>query len=134
MIAHLRGPEVAVVLSICIVALVGALVGLNARGADDQFLLRQENPSKLSADAVEKLMLSSPDPRPPHSRSGTRSRCTPEGERDLRNPWRCTVQYRSGSVARYRVRINADGSYVAQYSTGTARARGCCLDLPGADS
>jgi hypothetical protein len=134
LIAHIRISGLAIVLSLCGVALIGAVVALSARGADEDFLLRQENPSKLRASEVEELMLTAPDPQPPHEPAGTRSRCSAEGKRDLRNPWRCTVEYRSGSVAHYSVTINADGSYLARYSVGTATARGCCLDLPGADN
>ena len=133
MIARLRAPEFVAVLSVCVVALVGAIVALGARGADDDFLLRQANPVKLRPAAVEKLMLTAPDPEPPHDPAGTHADCTAKGNRDLRNPWRCTVNYRSGSVARYRVTINADGSYFARYLGDTATARGCCLDLPGAE-
>jgi hypothetical protein len=129
----LRVPEYAVALVVCVVGVVGTIVALNARGADDAFLLRQEHPVKLSAAAVEELMLSAPDPEPPHDPAGTRADCTAEGRRDLRNPWQCTVHYRSGSVADYRVTINADGSYFARYKGDSATARGCCLDVPGAD-
>jgi hypothetical protein len=125
--------HLAVLASVCIVSLAGAIVALGARGADEAFLLRQENPTTLSAGAVEKLMLTSPDPQPPHDPTGVSSHCTAHGKRDLRNPWRCSVRYRSGSVAQYHVTINADGSYRARYATGGSTARGCCLDLPGAD-
>lgn len=128
-----RAPAIVAVASICAVALGGAVAAVNGRGADDEFLLRQENPTKLSAPAVEKLMLGSPDPAPPHTSGADRAECTPLGNRDLRNPWVCTVEYPSGSVARYSVTINGDGSYLAHYARGTATARGCCLTVPGAD-
>ena len=66
-------------------------------------------------------MLKAPDPGAAARASATRSRCETEGRRELRNPWRCTVDYRSGSVARFVVTIENDGSYVADYAGDTAR-------------
>ena len=128
-----RAPTIVAVVSICAVSLGGAVAAVTGRGADDEFLLRQENPTRLSSAAVEKLMLGSPDPAPPHTAGADRAECAPRGNRDLRNPWVCKVQYPSGRVARYRVTINGDGSYLAHYARGTATARGCCLAVPGAD-
>jgi hypothetical protein len=115
------------------VAIGGVVAGLGGRGADDAFLADQRNPTRVNAEAVEELMLTAPDPEPPHARSATRSRCDADGRRELRNPWRCTVQYRSGSVARFVVTIKSDGSYVGDYVGDTARATGCCLRLPAAE-
>ena len=78
-------------------------------------------------------MLKAPDRAAPHSRNGTRARCDTDGRRELRNPWRCTVHYPSGSVARFTVTIQNDGSYVADYSGDTAQATGCCLRMPPAE-
>ena len=114
-------------------AVAGALTALSARGADEEFLLQQKNPTRVTAEAVEELMLEAPDPAPPHERSATRSRCDTDGRRELRNPWRCEVHYRSGSVAQFVVTIEADGSYTADYAGDTATATGCCLRLPAAE-
>jgi hypothetical protein len=123
--------ELVVVIALCAVTLGGAVAAMSSRDADDEFLQQQEDRAKLSAGAVEDLMLGSPDPNPPHRSGGTSARCVAEGRRDLRNPWTCTVRYPSGSVAHYTVTINPDGSYFARYANGQATARGCCLEVPG---
>jgi hypothetical protein len=133
-----------VVVPLVAAALFGAVAAVSGRGADDAFLLRQKNPTRVTTPAVERLMLTAPDPMPPHESRATRSRCRTEGRRELRNPWRCTVNYRSGSVARYLVTIGSDGSYRARYLLaitadgdrsvgGTAMATGCCLRVPAAE-
>ena len=114
-------------------ALAGAVAAMAGRGADDAFLLRQKNPTRVTTSAVEKLMLSAPAPDIPHNSPGTEARCSTEGRRELRNPWRCTVRFRSGSVARFLVTIRTDGSYRARYVGSTATATGCCLDVPAAE-
>ena len=113
----------------------GAVAALGARDADDAFLLRQENPVQVTRPAVEKLMLTAPDPQPPHASTATRARCRADGARELRNPWRCTVQFPTTGAVRFDVEIQPDGSYVARYvdDPGNASATGCCLDVPGAD-
>jgi hypothetical protein len=113
----------------------GALAGLGARGADEAFLLRQQNPVRVTPPAVERLMLTAPDPEPPHRETATGARCRAEGGRELRNPWHCTVRYPAGRRVRFEVTLKIDGSYVADYvdDPGNATATGCCLRVPAAD-
>ena len=130
MIAGLRVRDLAVVVTLAAAALAGALAGIAGRGADEAFLVRQDNPGRVTTPAVERLIRTAPDPRPPHRSPAVSSRCTPGSPRGLRNPWRCTVAYRSGSVAHFLMNLRSDGSYVARYLGGTATATGCCLRLP----
>jgi hypothetical protein len=122
-----RPSELVVVAALALPALAGGVAAVGGRGADDAFLLRQENPTQVTAAAVERLIRTAPDPAPPHKSPAVRSRCRPEGGRELRNPWRCVVRYRSGSVARFKVTIKSDGGYLARYGNGPATATGCCL-------
>ena len=133
MIAGIRTRQLFVLLPVVGVTIASAIAAVAGRGADETFLADQKNPTRVSAEAVEDLILKAPDPAPPHERSGTRSRCETEGRRELRNPWRCTVHYPSGSVARFAVTIENDGSYVADYAGDTAQATGCCLRIPAAE-
>jgi len=133
-----------VIVALVTTSLAGAIAAVSGRGADDAFLLRQKNPTRVTTAAVEELMLTAPDPIPPHDAAAMHSRCRTQGRRELRNPWRCRVQYRSGSVAHYAVTIRPDGSYRARYlltirpdgsreTGGQARAKGCCLAIPPAE-
>lgn len=132
MTARIGVRELAVVVPIVAAGLAGTLAGFGGRGADEQFLLRQENPTRVTAAAVEKLILTAPDPSPPHRPTATRSHCRAEGGRELRNPWHCTVSYPSDDSVPFRVIIRYDGSYVARYlDDDSARATGCCLRAPG---
>jgi hypothetical protein len=131
MIAGIRARQLFVLLPVVAATLAGAIAAVAGRGADEEFLAEQKNPPRVRAEAVEELMLTTaPDPEPPHEPSGTRSRCEADGRRELRNPWHCTVEYPSGSIARFDVTIESDGSYVADYTGDTAEATGCCLDVP----
>ena len=113
--------------------LAGTVAAVGARGADDAFLLRQKSPTIVSREAVEKLVLTAPNLEPPHESPGVASRCRARGQRELRNPWRCTVSYRSGNRIRLTVTIKPDGSYIGDYfGDQDARADGCCLRIPGA--
>lgn len=127
--------EVLTVAAVAAAGLGGALTALGARDADDAFLLRQENPVRVTVPAVEKLMLTAPDPAPPHRSSAIRADCRAEGARELRNPWRCTVTYPAEKTVRFLVRIQQDGSYEAEYidDPGNATATGCCLAVPSAE-
>ena len=129
----IRLRELLVVAPLAAAALAGAVAAVAGRGADDAFLLRQKNPTRVTTPAVEKLMLTAPAPDVPHNSPGTRARCSTQGRRELRNPWRCTVHFRSGSVARFLVTIRPDGSYRARYVGDPATATGCCLSVPAAE-
>jgi len=130
---RIRLRELLVVAPLMAAALAGAVAAVAGRGADDAFLLRQKNPTRVTTQAVERLILTAPAPDLPHNSPATRARCSTEGRRELRNPWRCTVHFRSGSVARFVVTIRTDGSYRARYLGSTATATGCCLSVPAAE-
>ncbi len=115
------------------VAIAGAIASLDARGADESFLARQQNPVPVRTAAVEELLLAAPNPAPPHARDATRATCRAEGRRELRNPWRCQVRYPSGTIARFVVTLRSDGSYVGDYVGDDATATGCCLRLAGTE-
>lgn len=117
------------------VGLAGTLAGLAGRGEDEAFLVRQQNPVRVHGAAVEKLLLSVPDPEPPHRMTARHATCRAAGTRELRNPWRCTVRYPRDRSVPLLVTIAYDGSYVAEYvdDPGNASATGCCLELPGVD-
>jgi hypothetical protein len=48
----------------------------------------------------------------------------------LRNPWSCTIRYRSGTRAYYRVRVQPNGYYSG---TGAGIIDGCCVKTPMLD-
>ena len=126
-----RVRDLVVVAPLAAAALAGAAAAMAGRGADEAFLLRQANPPVVTPAAVERLIQrTAPDPRSPHQPTAVRVFCQAGGRRDLRNPWRCTAQYRQGSVARFLVTLHSDGSYLAHYLGGTATATGCCLSVP----
>jgi hypothetical protein len=111
------------------VALAGSLVALAARGGESDFLYAQRHLTALKPDDVERVVRLAPDPLTGTGK-GTSASCRPRGSRRLRNPWRCTVSYRSGRHARLLVRVRYDGSYVGSYGGGGI-AKGCCVRVPG---
>jgi hypothetical protein len=133
LISGIRARDLVVAAPLAAAALSGAFAATAGRRADDAFLLRQDNPRRVTVSSVERLIRTAPDPRPPHASRATSSQCQPGSLRGLRNPWRCTVAYRSGSAARFVVTVHTDGSYLAHYAGGPATARGCCLALPSPD-
>lgn len=117
----------AVPLAVCV---AGALMGIAARGGDSLFEFHQRNLTRLSADAVDALVRTAPDPRDRQRVDGV-ARCRPEGREDLRNPWSCTITYRHGLKARYLVTIRVDGSYLGRSPEGGGGIAGCCTRVSG---
>ena len=82
----------------------------------------------LSAARVEVEMAREPEPVPAARRTPVvQARCEPKGGGTLRNPWVCTVRYRSGTQAHYLVAVQPDGSYSG---IGTGIIEGCCVKVP----
>ena len=112
----------------------GTIVGLRSRGGEEVFEYEQSSSltlkpvTVLSAAHVAAVVAQAPEPvaavertRPVHVS------CRPGGGGTLRNPWSCTILYRSGTQAHYRVVVQPDGYYAG---TGSGIISGCCVDAP----
>ena len=129
--AGLKPRELAAIGAACGAGLVGAIVALGSRGADEQFLADQKRPPALTAAAVERVVRSAPDPYSGKG-AGTAATCVKRGRGLLGNPWICTVKFKSGKTARLRVEVQDDRTYAGTYiGVPGAAAEGCCIDLPG---
>ena len=115
---------------LAVAGLAGSVVAIAGRAADPLFEVRQRHPRPLTAEAVERAVGEAPEPVPgPRTRSAE-AHCSSRVTGDLRNPWTCTVRYRSGESFRYRVEVEADGSYRGQDRTGQHLIYGCCAKPP----
>lgn len=117
-----------------LVGAAGAVVALRGRG--DQEVFRIEQARSLSgapvtvvgASSVEAVVALAPEPVRASRRTPTANvRCRPGGPAPLRNPWSCSVRYRSGTRAHYRVTVQPNGYYSGE---GTGIIDGCCVKVP----
>jgi hypothetical protein len=120
-----------------LVGIAATAVVLRNRGGEDLFRLRQSRalsltPAKtLSAARVEVVVGLAPEPVPSARRTHpARVLCRAGGAGVLRNPWSCTIRYRSGTRAHYRVEVQPNGYYSG---TGTGVIDGCCVKAPTLD-
>jgi hypothetical protein len=120
-----------------LVGIAGAAVAVHSRGGEDLFRYRQSRSltltpaTVLSAGRVEAFVAKAPEPVLPAKRTRPALvRCLPGGAGVLRNPWSCTIRYRSGTRAHYRVIVRPDGSYTG---VGTGIIEGCCVKTPTLD-
>jgi hypothetical protein len=117
-----------------LVGIAATAVVLRNRGGEDLFRIEQarslgsRTATMLSAARVEAVVGQAPEPVATDRRTPlTRVSCLPGGPGPLRNPWLCTIEYRSGTRARYRVQVQPDGYYSG---TGTGIIDGCCVKTP----
>jgi hypothetical protein len=117
-----------------LLGVAGTVVALRSRGSEEVFQYEQSRslaltPSPaLSAAHVAAVVATAPEPVPPAKRTRpAQVRCRPAGGGTLRNPWSCTILYRSGTRAHYRVVVQPDGHYTG---VGTGIITGCCVDAP----
>jgi hypothetical protein len=132
------GKWTAAVVSLAILLGIAATaVVLSNRGGEDLFRLRQSrslavrSATVLSAARVEAVVAQAPEPVPANMRTApARVSCRPEGSGPLRNPWSCTIRYRSGMRAHYELQVQPNGYYSG---AGTGRIDGCCVKTPMLD-
>ncbi len=123
-----------VVWGVLIVGAAGVFVALASRGSEDAFRSEQSRsltlvpPGVLSGARVAAEIAKEPEPVAAARRTQVvRARCRPKGGGTLRNPWECTVRYRSGTQAHYLVQVEPDGSYSG---VGSGLINGCCIKVP----
>lgn len=123
-----------VVWSAILLGVAATVVVLRNRGGEDLFRLEQsralasQTATVLSAARVEAVVAQAPEPVAADRRtSPTRVSCRPGGPGPLRNPWSCTIEYRSGTRAHYLVQVQPDGYYSG---SGTGIIDGCCVKTP----
>jgi hypothetical protein len=93
--------------------------------------LTQKTTTVLSAARVEAVVALAPEPVQAARRTpAAQVRCRPDGSGPLRNPWSCTIRYRSGTRAYYKVQVQPNGYYSG---TGTGVIDGCCVKTPTLD-
>lgn len=129
-----RFPAMAVV---SVVLLIGAISGtlvLAGRGGQELFRAEQSQSLAvrpalvLSAAQVALVVSEAPEPVPAARRTHPEwVHCRAGGAGVLRNPWTCTVRYRSGRSAHYRVVVQPNGYYTGK---GTGIIDGCCVKTP----
>ena len=126
-----------IVWGVVLLGVAGTVVALRSRGGEE--VLRYEEsrslalkPSTvLSAAHVAAVVAQAPEPVPVARRTrAAQVLCRPGGGGTLRNPWSCTVRYRSGTEAHYLVQVQPDGSYSG---VGTGFISGCCIKVPTLD-
>ena len=117
-----------------LVGIAATAVVLRNRGGEDLFRVEQarslamQSVTVLSAARVAAVVAQAPEPVAADRRtSPVRVSCMPGGSGPLRDPWSCTIEYRSGTRAHYRVQVQPDGYYSG---TGTGKIDGCCVKTP----
>lgn len=126
-------------LLLALVLAVGAaatVVALHDREENTQFVAQQRALAPVGALGLERLLLTTSDPRPGYSRSPARAlsaRCASAGGGALGNPWSCVVRYPRPPRIRYRVTVHADRSIFGSGEPegaplrGVLTVRGCCV-------
>jgi hypothetical protein len=118
---------------ILLLGLAGTVVALHSREENTQFVSKQQALTPVGSVQLERLILTTSDPRPGYAGRARGARCLP-GTRDaLGDPWSCVVRYPRLPRVRYRVSVYADGSI---HGSGQPEGRplrgvltigGCCV-------
>jgi hypothetical protein len=128
------GALVALVLAI---GLAGTVLALKGREGDPQFVARQQDLLGVTAAGLQRLILTTSDPRPGFGGRARAARCVATARGAPGALWTCVVSYPRPPRVRYRVTVYADRSI---YGSGLPEGRvlkgtlitvrGCCVGGP----
>jgi hypothetical protein len=115
---------------VAVVGVIGAIVAWVWHDNDPEFGVRR-GPDVVERESVEKIISLAPDPTPEKGRTRARkAQCRPGSPSDLRNPWRCRVEYAAGTRVTYTVDVRRNGRMRGVDRSGTLIVSGCCVDTP----
>jgi hypothetical protein len=132
---RMRHPGLLVALVLA-VGVAGAVVALKSREGNAQFVAQQQDLLPVDAAALERLVLTTSDPRPGYRGRARGARCLSTAGGALRNPWTCVVRYSVLPRVRYRVIVRADrsiegyGQPEGRPLQGSLSVNGCCVGGP----
>lgn len=121
---------------VLVVGIAGAVVALHSREENAQFVSQQQALAPVGATQLERLILTTSDPRPGYARPPARARgarCTAATRSALGDPWSCVVRYPRLPRVRYRVIVYEDrsiygaGQPEGRPLNGVLSVRGCCV-------
>jgi hypothetical protein len=128
----MRHPGMLVALVLA-VGLAGTAVALHSREENTQFVSQQQSLTPVGAIQLERLILTTSDPRPGYAGRARQARCHSGSRSALGNPWSCLVRYPRLPQVRYLVGVYADRSISGSGQPegaplkGVLRLRGCCV-------
>lgn len=122
----LFGPAIAV-------GVVALFVSMGARGADPRFVSAQQHPSVIEPGALSRAVAQTHEPLPGnHGQPARHASCVPGSAiGPLRNPWSCSVLYRSGRTVTYVITVRQSGVFHGENARGDASIDGH-VRAPGA--
>lgn len=133
----MRRLTAAVVFMAILIGVAATVAVLRERGGAGLLRIEQSRalalkPSTVVAAAqVEAVVAQAPEPVSPARRTDpAQIHCRAGGGGVLRDPWSCTIRYRSGTEAHYLVEVQPNGHYRGR---GTGRIEGCCVKTPTLD-
>ncbi|HEY5286933.1 MAG TPA: hypothetical protein VIJ50_07495 [Solirubrobacteraceae bacterium] len=118
---------------ILIIGLGASVYALRAREGNPQFVSQQQGLEPVAPGALQRLILTTSDPRPGYAGRARGTRCSTMSHSALGNPWSCVVHYPHGPDVRYRVTVHGDrsihgiGRSGIGASGGVLTVRGCCV-------
>jgi hypothetical protein len=115
------------------VGLAGTLVALKGHEGNPAFISAQQNLTPVASLALQRLLLTTSDPRPGFSGRARGARCTSDVHTALGNPWTCVVGYVRPPRVRYVVTVHSDrsiqgsGQPLGAPVKGKLVVHGCCV-------
>jgi hypothetical protein len=121
---------------VLVVGIAGTVLALHSREENAAFVSAQRALAPVGALQLERLLLTTSDPRPRYAGRARASRCSSHTPSALGNPWTCVVRYPRLPRVRYRVRVYEDRSIFGSGQPvsgpalhGILTVKGCCVSI-----
>jgi hypothetical protein len=131
----MRRPAVVVAIML-IVGASATAIALQSREGNTQFVAEQQGLLPVNAASVQRLLITTSDPRPRRGGRARTARCQAAPSNVSADRWSCLVAYPRPPPMRYRVSVRADrsilgvGRSVGAMSEASSTVSGCCVESP----
>ncbi len=120
---------------VIVVGAAGTVIALKSREANTQFVAQQQGLLPVSAATVQRLLLTTSDPRPGFGGRARHAGCHAMSTTTLGNPWRCLVDYPRKPAVRYQLSVYPNRSIHGSGQPEGVRGvplsvNGCCVGGP----
>lgn len=133
----MRLMKATILVPLLVIGLLSFILVRSQQNAGGSIAAAQSTAQRLTPASLDNVVKAAPDPI--GNEKASSASCTPLGQGELHNPWRCVLRYPTGRTIQYQVTLNLNGSYSGDHELlikppppkpASGTINGCCVAVP----